>query len=142
MDLSEIGKVISELGFGAVAMSAVIFASWKLMVWGKDIVDKAMVQLERERERSSEVYTKLSRAIDDHTSQAKEFHMEVRNAHGYQRDEHNKIMDGVVTVCSELKRCSDQQQDNADQRQKEHEKMITNLDEQYKVLLRINGEKH
>ncbi len=110
MDIPGLAKIIGELGFGAVCMGAVLFASWKLLNWGKGIVDNAMAQLERERDRSADVYNKLSKAIDEHTSQAREFHMEVRNAHGYQREEHNK--------------------------------MIQNLDEQYKVLLRINGEKH
>ena len=110
MDYSEIAKAVSELGFGAVSLAAVLIACWKLLSWGKAIVDNAMAQLERERERSSEVYGKLAKAIDEHSAQAREFHMEVRNAHGYQREEHKK--------------------------------MIENLDEQAKVLLRINGERH
>jgi hypothetical protein len=135
MDFTGIGKSISELGFGAVAMGAVLFAAWKLLNWGKGIVDNAMAQLERERDRSAEVYNKLSHAIDEHTTQAKEFHNEVRTAHGYQREEHNKLIDGMTSMCGEIKRCSENTQ-------KEHERMITNLDEQAKVLLRINGEKH
>jgi len=110
MDIESISKVIANFGFGTIAMAAILFAAWKLLEWGKGIVDTAMQQVETERIRSAEVYKKFSEAIEEHTSQAREFHMEVKNAHGYQREEHTK--------------------------------MIENLDEQYKILLRINGEKH
>lgn len=135
MDLTNLAKLISELGVTAVVVGAVLFASWKLLNWGKAIVDNAMTQLERERDRSAEVYSKMSKAIDEHTAQAREFHVEVRNAHVYQREEHCKLIDGMSSVCSEIKICGENTQ-------REHERIIENLDEQHKVLLRINGEKH
>jgi len=108
--MENIAKIIGELGFGAVAMAAVFFATWKLLLWGKEIVDTAMKQVETERIRSLEVYAKFIAAIDEHTAQTREFNVEVKNAHQYQREEHCK--------------------------------MIENLEEQSKILLRINGEKH
>ena len=108
--METLAKIISQLGFGAVAMGAILYAAWKLLQWGKEIVDNAMKQVESERIRSAEIYTKFAAAIDEHTAQAREFHIEVRNVHQYQREEHCK--------------------------------MIENLEEQGKVLLRINGEKH
>ena len=100
MDIGTISKSIAELGYGAIALSAVLVASWKLLTWGKSIVDTAMGQLETERVRSTETYRKLASAIDEHTAQAKEFHGEVRNAHQYQREEHMKILDISGSVCS------------------------------------------
>jgi uncharacterized coiled-coil DUF342 family protein len=142
MDPTGIMKSISEFGFTTVAMAAIIFAAWKLLNWGKSIVDNAMQQVETERARSAEVFFKLSAAIDEHTTQAKEFHMDVKNAHNYQRDEHSKIMTSCIAICDELRRAAEKMSYETTQRQKEHEKMIFNLEEQAKVLLRINGERH
>ena len=141
MDIGFPSKAIGEFGFAAVSLAAILFAAWKLLKWGKDLVDKSMVQLEAERVRGAATYDKMSKALDEHTAQAKEFHAEVRNAHVYQREEHNKIIEGITVICAEMRQCSEKSQWEATARQKEHEKIIANLEEQYKVLLRMNGEK-
>ncbi len=74
---------------------------------------------------------KWQKVIDDMTSQSREFQNQVRDAHNYQREEHKeqiKVLNQIDT--------------NAQARGRALEKICGNLEEQGKVLTRINGEKH
>jgi len=156
MSIVEILKLFGQYGFGAVAMAAILFASWKLLEWGKGIVDKAMQQVEVERTRSDEVYRKFATVIDEHTLQAKEFHTEVRSAHNYQREEHRQCLDSINTVCNNIVLMADANKtfkdfvyESLEDRKEENKKMLAalevvadNLKEVTTTLGRINGYKH
>jgi len=117
-------KAFLEGGIGiglAIALIYVLYLVVKHVLKSQDkILDMATVQNEG-----------WQKAITEHTAQSKQFHDSVVEAHKYQRDEHKeangKLIEQSVTTANMLKLI---------------EKISTNLDEQGKILLRINGYTH
>ena len=105
----------------ALALVAILYLIVKHVLKSQDkILDMATIQNEG-----------WMKAIGEHSSQAREFHSSVIEAHKYQREEHkdanDKLIQQVTMTISMLKLI---------------EKISNNLDEQGKTLLRINGYTH
>ena len=131
MDFQSMVKIMSDAGIAVVAVGSIIFMSWKLLQWGKQIVDGVLVQMAKQNEAWQATVDRATSALDEHSRTAGIFHNGVVDAHKYQREEHKEANDkltkqGVV----------------ADNMLKLIEKISINLDEQSKVLSRINGYTH
>jgi len=117
-------KALLEGGMGiglALALITILYLVVKHVLKAQDkILDMATTQNEG-----------WMRAIEEHSSQAREFHSSVIEAHKYQREEHketnDKLIEQAVVTADMLKLI---------------EKISTNLEEQGKTLLRINGYTH
>ncbi len=81
---------------------------------------------------------KWQKAIDGTTAAIAQIREETKSAHGYQREEHLKIVDNQMKITQHLAVMNE----NAEKRGDVLGKICDNLDEQGKVLTRINGEKH
>ena len=98
MDLSAIVKLVTEAGVGIVAIGAVIFMSWKLLSWGKGIVDKVLQQAAMEREAWQRAVSLVTTAIDNLGLRNVEAHNIAAEAHKYQREEHAQINASINKV--------------------------------------------
>lgn len=112
-----LAQLVSDFGLNVVAFAFIAFVSWKLLSWGKSIVDSVMEQAKQERVKFTEAIDKLNRSIENHSNDATYRHQIVNDAHSFQREEHMKMIESLG-------------------------KLIANSEEQGKVLLRINGYKH
>lgn len=116
------GLLEGGMGVGmAMALICIIILVIKHVLKSQDkILDMATVQ-----------NAGWQKVMDEHTSQAKEFHTQVSEAHKYQREEHkeqsSKLIEEVTMTCAMLKLI---------------EKVSMNLEEQGKTLARINGYTH
>lgn len=86
--------------------------------------------------------------ITRHTENAKTFQEQMnannksdRNAHEYQRKEHDKIMKGLDVALSHLSLVIKDSKECHSNRASEHDKMIKSLDSINENLVRINGYK-
>lgn len=88
-------KVFQDFGLeGGFAVGAFMFMatiSFFLIKWALRQQDKILDMADKNTER-------WQKALDDHTSQAKDFHKEVKDAHMYQRQEHEKITSCLTQV--------------------------------------------
>jgi hypothetical protein len=102
-----------------------------------DRFDSERERVDVERQKYLLMLTQFQACINDHTSQAKEFHTQVSEAHKYQRDEHEKLLSGLIKFEKEH-----QNRQNESSRMIELlEKLLINTQEQGQVLARINGYK-
>jgi hypothetical protein len=92
-------KLFSEAGIAIVSVSAIIFMSWKLLLWGKQIVDGVLAQMAKQNEAWQAVVDRSTRTLDEHSKSASSFQDQSIEAHKYQRDEHQKM----ITILDEIK---------------------------------------
>ena len=105
----------------ALALIAILYLVVKHVLKAQDkILDMATTQNEG-----------WMKAIGEHSTQAKEFHMAVTEAHKYQREEHKEANDKLILQSAAVTEML-----------KLIEKISINLEEQGKTLLRINGYAH
>jgi hypothetical protein len=119
--------LIPQLGFGGVIFVAFMF----LLKWVLKTQDKVLDNSKEERATSQLVVQGFLKTLEQMNIQSSESHKQVTEAHNYQRAEHEKLMESLSEVCFTSKQNSDCL-----------EKIKNNLDEQGKVLVRINGFKH
>jgi len=95
---------------------------------------------------ANEQNEKWQKVIESHSNNAKEFHTKVSKDHesikkgyDYQREEHNKMLEGLKEVTEGMKSEQERFYIQHRQRNEEHKKMIESLDEINSCLGRING---
>jgi len=121
------GTLIPQLGFGGVIFLAFMF----LLKWVLKTQEKILDNAKEERASGQVVISGYLKAIEQMNVQSSEFHKQVTEAHSFQRHEHEKLIEGINNVCMIAKQNSEVLN-----------KIKENLDEQGKVLARINGYKH
>jgi len=119
--------IISQVGFGGIIFGAFMF----LLKWVLKTQEKILDNSKEERATSQSVVQGFLKTLEQINITSNEYHKQSTEAHAYQRAEHEKIMDGLNNVCVTTR-----------QHAECLEKIKQNLDEQGKVLLRINGYKH
>ena len=119
--------LIPQLGFGGVIFVAFMF----LLKWVLKTQDKVLDNSKEERVTNQLVVQGFLKQLEQMNIQSSESHKQTTEAHNYQRGEHEKFMDEMSNVIFMTKQNSDCLI-----------KIKDNLDEQGKVLLRINGYKH
>lgn len=139
MDLMTIVKTLGEFGMGIVAVAAILFMSWRLLIKGEKVLDRVMNEAAADRERAADLFKRLAQVIDEHTAQAKVFHDQSTSAHGFQREEHKDMICNLRDICSSMKEQVDMLKRVDEDRGKEHREMIKCLVEIQTALGRING---
>lgn len=76
---------MTQFGITATLILAILIMFGWLLKWLLDTVKE-------ERFAWKELINKLSKTIDEHTIQAREFHNNVNEAHRYQREEHKEMI--------------------------------------------------
>ena len=121
-----VGDIITQFGFAGLIFIAFMF----LLKWVLKTQEKILTDAKEERASWQTVMNNFQKNIETTSVQASEFHKQVTEAHSYQREEHNKILEGLNNVCNGIKGHTDCL-----------DKMKENLEEQGKTLARINGYK-
>jgi len=119
--------LIPQLGFGGVIFTAFMF----LLKWVLKTQEKILDNSKEERVGTHLVQQGFLKTLEQLNIQSCEFHKQVQDSHSFQRSEHDKMLDGLNNICIVTKQhaeCLD--------------KIQRNLDEQGRVLVRINGYKH
>jgi hypothetical protein len=97
--LSAIVELISKAGIAIVAVGSMIYMSWKLLLWGKQIVDTALTQMDKQNTSWQAAVDRSTKALEEHTQSACTFHDRSDEAHKYQREEHQKL----ISILDEIK---------------------------------------
>ncbi len=82
-----------EYGITGLIMFAVVFLLFMVIKWTLATTKEILLQAAKERESWIEAISKVYRALDEHTIQAREFHQQVK-------DEHKKQIDNLDALCS------------------------------------------
>lgn len=126
MEGIEIGKIITQFGF-----SGLIFAAFMVLLkWVLKQQEKILENAKEERITSQKMIQSFQISIEQLSTSNKESHSAMAEANKYQREEHIKMMEGLNDICnvsSSNAKCV--------------EKVKENLEEQGRILTRINGYK-
>lgn len=123
----EIPYLITQYGLGGLIFAAFMF----LLKWVLKQQEKILDGSKDERMQSQTVIQGYQKTLDQMNIQSGEFHKQVTEAHNYQRNEHEKMLEGLNNVCLVTRQHADCLT-----------KIKDNLDEQGKALARINGYQH
>lgn len=88
-----------QFGLVGLMAGAVIMLLFIVVKWTLDTTKAILAQLFKQTEAFNEMQKLWNTAIDRHTDQAKAFHDEVKDAHKYQRDEHEKLQRSLDKTC-------------------------------------------
>ena len=123
--------------------------SWKLLCWGKEIVDTTMQQIEREREKFLITINSLTEAvnstkttIDRSCNISIDFHAQVNEAHKHQREEHQKMINALDRQMTNMDMLTERIQQDMISSKQTHDRQLNCLNEIEKSLGRINGYKN
>jgi len=89
---------VKDLGFGVGFMVLCFVIVFYILRQQKDI----LLQAKEERSVFLDTIGKLTKAIDEHTAQAREFHNNVTEAHKFQREEHKDLAEAQNKTCQTL----------------------------------------
>lgn len=124
---TEWATLIPQVGFGGIIFVAFMF----LLRWVLKTQEIILTNAKDERAASQIVIQGYLKVLEQMSIQSNEFHKQVTEAHNYQRNEHEKMLEGLNNVCI-----------TTQQHRECLEKIKSNLEEQGKVLVRINGLRH
>ncbi len=119
--------LFKNYGFTSLFFIAFMF----LLKWVLKTQEKILDTAKEERAYSQMVIQGFLKTIEQMNIQSNEFHRQVTEAHSYQRNEHNKVIEGlsnITAITQKYTSCL--------------ENIKCNLEEQYKILLHINEYKH
>ena len=92
-----------EYGLAGTVIAGLFFVLWRMLIWVMKWVDKQAEQHNSERLSWLKVLEGLNRSIELHNQGSIEARKAAEEAHRYQKDEHEKLADGMSTVCSSLR---------------------------------------
>jgi len=121
---TELMKIIPQLGVGGLFFVAFMF----LLKWVLKTQEKILDSSKEERCTSQTVIQGFLKILEQMSMQITENQKQVTEAHNYQRAEHQKMIEELNMIC-----LISQQHENC------LEKVKDNLEEQGRVLARING---
>ena len=81
-----------EYGITGLIMFAVVLLLFMVIKWTLATTKEILIQAAKEREAWMDAVNKQTKALDEHTIQAREFHLQVK-------DEHKKQIDNQDVVC-------------------------------------------
>jgi len=106
----EVQEAVSKFGFGILAFGLLVFVLIRVLRHQDKIVDTSAKERESwletlkiEREQFVTVLSEITKNLEVHSSRAKEFHRQIRDAHTFQREEHIKILDSMNEMCVHIK---------------------------------------
>lgn len=123
----EWSTLIPQLGVRGIFFLSFMF----LLKWFLKSHEKLLDNSKEERANYQTAIQGFLKSLEQMNILSNEYHKQTTEAHNYQRVEHEKIIDGLNTVIS-----------NSKSQGECLERIKSNLDEQGKVLVRINGYKH
>ena len=89
---------VKDLGFGVGFMALCFVVVFYILKQQKEI----LLQAKEERAVFLSTIERFTKAIEDHTAQARGFHETVSRAHEYQREEHKDMQESQNSICQTL----------------------------------------
>ena len=89
---------VKDLGFGVGFMVLCFVIVFYILKQQKEI----LLQAKEERKVFLDTIGQFTKAIEEHTSQAREFHSTMAKANEYQREEHKDMAESQNSICSTL----------------------------------------
>lgn len=93
--MNELMKLFSQYGFNGIVTATLFFIVWRLLVWVMKWVDKQDDRHNKERETWLEIISTMKQLIDLHNQNSVENRNANAEAHKYQREEHEKMMENL-----------------------------------------------
>lgn len=87
-----------EMGLGVTLAIATFAAFFFLLKWVLKASEKMLERMHEQEMKSWQVMEGYQKALNEHTSQAKEFHNAVQEAHKYQREEHKQMIETLGRI--------------------------------------------
>ena len=91
--------VFKEFGLAGLLAGSGTLLLFFVVKWTLETTKDILTQAAHEREIFQQMQAQWILAIQEHTSQARAFHDEVKQAHQFQREEHQKIMELFTRLC-------------------------------------------
>lgn len=88
MNIETMVEVLGKYGIGGLMMIVLCFISYL-------IIKHILKQSDKILDSAMTAQKEWQRAIDEHTAQAKSFHDQVTEAHRYQKQEHEKMIENL-----------------------------------------------
>jgi hypothetical protein len=102
-------EAVSKTGLGIAAFVCLIGMVWWILKQQSKILDNAKEErtswqklIEAERDKTTQALQGVATILGDHTTTAREFHLQVREAHNYQREEHKDLSEQNGKMCNVL----------------------------------------
>jgi len=89
---------VKDLGFGVGFMALCFIIVFYILRQQKEILEQA----KEERAVFLDTIRQFTKAIEEHTSQAREFHSTMAKANEFQREEHKDMADSQNSICQTL----------------------------------------
>jgi len=89
---------VKDLGFGVGFMALCFVVVLYILKQQKEI----LAQAKEERAVFLTTIERFTKAIEDHTAQAREFHNNTTEAHRFQREEHKDMAEAQNSICQTL----------------------------------------
>jgi hypothetical protein len=94
---------LAEYGLAGIVIGMLFVILWRMLIWVMKWVDKQADQHNAERLSWLKVLESLNQSIELHNQGSIEARKATEEAHKYQKAEHEKLAEGMNTVCSSLK---------------------------------------
>ena len=91
--------IFKEFGLAGLLAGSGTLLLFFVVKWTLETTKMILDQAAHEREVFQQLQANWITAIQDHTAQARAFHDEVKQAHQFQREEHQKIMELFTRLC-------------------------------------------
>jgi hypothetical protein len=131
-------NLITQFGVAGLIFAAFMF----LLKWVLKTQDRILSDAKEERLVAIENMRIFQKNIEQINENWRKEQEQSNQYIDHARAEHNKIMESTTNACNHLIEFRKEMIDVNDARRREHERIIANLDEQTKILVRINGFKH
>lgn len=107
----EMFKNVGQLGFGILIFGLLVVVVRHVLTQQEKIIDMASHErqewqktIQAEREQTRGVMTSVTGVLESYNERAKEYQRQTREAHGYQREEHIKMIESLNVVCNTLQK--------------------------------------
>lgn len=128
----------AQFGFAGLIFLAFMF----LLRTTLKLKEKILNDAKEERIQWVALIQQFQKTLDTQGSDYRQYMLTITGAFNRFQDDHKTMFEIMEQCCLGLKELRKQFDDACINRQHEHERMIDILDEQQKVLARINGYKH
>jgi len=131
-------NLISQFGIAGLMFGGFMF----LLKWVLKLKEKILADAKEERTNFLEIIRNFQRSMDKVNELWSQEQTQSDQYIEHARREHQKMIEVATQCCKEMVEFRKENAERAILFRQEHDKMIAHLEEQYKVLLKINGEKH
>ena len=92
-----------QFGLLGLISGSIILILFFVIRWVLNTTNKIIENNNAEREKWFGIFSSISASVNNQNNAIIEFRKQVEQAHGYQKEEHEKLIEQAGTICSSLK---------------------------------------